>query len=56
MYIALRKKYIHVYNWKKPSMHKFVSLINSTNANHLRKFGPFVYQAFKHRSEVLYMN
>ena len=26
------------------------------NANHLRKLGTFVYQAFKQRSEVLYIN
>ena len=56
MYIELRKKYIPVYYWKRPSMHKFVNLINSTKANHLRKLGTFVYQVFKHRSEVLYMN
>ena len=46
------RAYIPVYYWKRASMHKIVN----SNATHLRKLGIFVYEAFKHRSEVLYMN
>ena len=36
-YLDLRNNHIAKYYWKKPSMYKFVELINSTNINCLRK-------------------
>ena len=46
LYSDLRIKYIPKYNWKRPSMNKFVELLNSNNVNHLRKLGIFTYHAF----------
>ena len=54
LYNDLRKKYISKYFWIRPSMFKFVELINSTNQNCIRKLGAFIYQAFKLRTELLY--
>ncbi|MCG7867658.1 MAG: reverse transcriptase family protein, partial [Candidatus Thiodiazotropha taylori] len=54
LYNDLRKKYISKYFWSRPSMFKFVELINSTNQNCVRKLGAFIYQAFKLRTELLY--
>ena len=45
LYNDLRKKYISKYFWIRPSMFKFVELINSTNQNCIRKLGAFIYQA-----------
>ena len=36
IYIDLRKKYIPKYFWKRPSMFKFVELLNTTNMKILR--------------------
>ena len=53
-YTDLRKKYIPKYYWQRPSMLKFVDLINSNNNRNIKNLGTFVYQAFKLRSEMLY--
>ena len=53
-YTDLRKKYIPKYYWQRPSMLKFVDLINSNNNRNIKKMGTFVYQAFKLKSEMLY--
>ena len=51
---ALRKKYISKYYWQRPSMLKFIDLINSNDNRSIKKLGTFVYRAFKLRSEMLY--
>lgn len=56
LYEELRRKYISKYFWKRPSMYKFVELINSQNASCLRKLCIFIYQAFKLRTDILYRN
>ena len=56
LYQDLRKRYIAPYFWKRPSMFKFVNLINTTNKNYLRRLSVFIYQAFKQRTELLYRN
>ena len=35
-------------------MFKFIELINSDNATHVRKLCIFIYEAFKIRSDLLY--
>ena len=45
-YIETRQKYITKYYWQRPSMHKFIELINSDDTKLLRTVGSFVYQAF----------
>lgn len=54
LYNDLRIRYIPPYFWKRPSMFKFVELLNSSNTNYLRRLGTFSYHAFKLRSEILY--
>ena len=56
LYSDLRIKYIPKYYWKRPSMNKFVELLNSNNVNHLRKLGIFSYHAFNLRTELMYRN
>ena len=53
-YNELRKKYIPKYYFQRPSMYKFVELVTTENNTLMKKFGSFVYQAFKPRSEMLY--
>ena len=56
LYQDLRKQYISPYFWKRPSMFKFVNLINTTNKKCMRKLSVFIYQTFKQRTEILYRN
>ena len=42
--------------WKRPSMIKFVELLNFNNVNHLRKLGIFTDHAFGLRTELMYRN
>ena len=56
LYNNLRVKYLSPYFWKRPSMFKFLVLINSTNVNCMRKLSAFIFHAFKHRAELLYRN
>ena len=56
LYLDLKKRYISPYFWKRPSMYKFVDLINSTNVNCMRKLSAYIYHAFKYRTDVLYRN
>ena len=56
LYSDLRIKYIPKYYWKRPSMNKFVELLNSNNVNHLRKLGIFSSHAFNLRTELMYRN
>ena len=53
-YTELRKKYLSKYYWQRPSMFKFVDLINSNNIKYIKNLGTFVYHAFKLRSDILY--
>ena len=54
MYTELRRKYIPRYYYSRPSMSKFVELINTTNTKYLKNLGLFIYHAFKIRTEQLY--
>ena len=54
MFTELRKRYIPKFYLKRPSMIKFIDLINSTNERCIRKLSTFIFQAFKLRSELLY--
>lgn len=53
-YKDLRKQYISQYHWRRPSMFKFIDLINSSNISCIRKLCVFVFHAFKLRSDLLY--
>ena len=48
-YNELRKKYIPKYYFQRPSMYKFGELVTTENNTLMKKFGSFVYQAFKLR-------
>ena len=54
MFVELRKKYISRYYWNRPSMHKFISLINNDNETCIRNLSTFIFQAFKLRTELVY--
>lgn len=56
LYKDLRVKYLSPYYWKRPSMLKFIELINTTNVKCMRKLTAFIYHAFKCRTELLYRN
>ena len=53
-YNELRKKYIPKYYFQRPNMYKFVELVTTENNTLMKKFGSFVYQAFKLLSEMFY--
>ena len=55
-YTELREKYIPRYYWRRPSMFKFVELLNSTNMKLLRNLSIYIFHAFKCCTEQLYEN
>ena len=55
LFKEIRSKFIHKYYWKRPSMFKFVDLINSSNQKTIRNLSSFIFQAFKSRTELLYL-
>lgn len=56
IYIDLRRKYIPSYYYRRPSMLKFLELVNTNNIRYLKNLGSFIYHAFKTRTEQLYLN
>ena len=54
IFIELRTKYIPKYYWKRPSMYKFIKLLNTTKVKLLRNLSVYVYLAFKCRIDLLY--
>ena len=54
IFIELRTKYIPKYYWKRPSMYKFIELLNTTKVKLLRNLSVYVYLAFKCRTDLLY--
>jgi hypothetical protein len=54
MYIDIRKKYIARKYWIRPSMYKFVDLMNSENKNILKNLGIYINKAFIIRNTLLY--
>ena len=56
MYNDFRTRYIPKYYWKRPSMFKFVELVNTTNIKLLRNLSVYIYHAFKCRTDLLYGN
>ena len=55
IYTELRNKYIPKYFWRRPSMFKFIELMNTSNMKILRNQSIFIYHAFKCRAEQLYV-
>ena len=53
LYDELRKKYIARYYWVRPSMFKFLELLNS-NAGGIRKLSSYIFYAFGQRTNLLY--
>ena len=53
-YTELRRKYIPIYYYRRPSMLKFLELINTTNVRYLKNLGSYIYHALKTRTEQLY--
>ena len=58
VYAELRYKYIPKHYWKRPSMYKFVELLNTTYMKILRNLSIYIYiyHAFQCRTEQLYVN
>ena len=52
MLTELRKKYISRYYWNRPSMHKFISLINNQNQTCIRKLSTFIFQALNYEQNL----
>ena len=55
-YTELRNKYIPRYFFRRPSMFKFVELLNTTNTKILRNLSTYIFLAFEYRTEQLYAN
>ena len=55
-YASLRTTYISKYYWNRPSMVKFIDLINTTNKTVCLKLSVFIHKAFNNRSAVLFSN
>ena len=53
LFLDLRKKYISKYYWSRPSMLKFIELLNASNTSCIRKLCCYVH-AFKQRTDLLY--
>lgn len=56
LYVDLRKKYISKYYWSRPSMFKFIELLNTPNKSCTRKLCCYVFHAFNQRTGFLYMD
>ena len=59
VYAELRYKYIPKYYWKRPSMYKFVELLNTTNMKILRNLSIYIYIScfsMSHRTAVFESN
>ena len=54
LFLDLRKKYISKYYWSRPSMFKFIELLNASNTSCSRKLCCYVFHAFKQRTDLLY--
>ena len=54
MYTELRRRYIPIYYYRRPSMLKNLELINTNNVRYLKNLGSFIYHALKTRTEQLY--
>ena len=54
LYLNLRTQYINKYFWKRPSMVKFIELVNTENVHVLKKLSTYIEKAFKLRQDVLY--
>ena len=53
LYDDLRKRYIARYYWVRPSMFKFLELLNS-NVGGIRKLSSYIFYAFSQRINLLY--
>ena len=55
LYESLRKKFLPVYYYKRPSMVKFVELLCTNDDILIRKLASYVFHAFQLRSNVVYV-
>lgn len=56
LYSMLRRIYIDKYYWQRPSMMKFIELVNSDNIRCICNLAIYTYKAFKLRTDELYLN
>jgi len=54
LYKDLRDKYIPKFFRTRPSMHKFIQLLQTTNRKVLRNFGTYIFYSFELRKQYLY--
>ena len=52
-YNEIRQKYIKRYFRQKPSMFKFIDLLNCQNQSDVIKLGKFIYEAFRIRNSII---
>ena len=55
IYVDLRKQYILRKFWVRPSMFKFIELINNENKKITRNLGTYIHNAFMLRNSVLHV-
>lgn len=53
-YDCIRKQYVKQYYITRPSMHKFIELLNTNNVSELRKLAIFIKQIFNHYSQFVF--
>jgi hypothetical protein len=56
IYNDIRSKYIPAKYWRRPSMSKFIELLEIQNHEIIRNLGTYIWNAFKKRSEIMYGN
>ncbi|MCG7875034.1 MAG: reverse transcriptase domain-containing protein [Candidatus Thiodiazotropha endolucinida] len=54
LYTCLRRKYIDSIYWNRPSMHKFVQLIQSNDPRIITNLAIYIYKAFEVRNTEMY--
>ena len=54
LFLELIKKYISKYYWSRPSMFKFIELLNTLNTSRIRKLCCYVFHAFNQRTDLLF--
>ena len=54
LYHELRVEYINRYYWRRPNIPRFIELLQSENANIIRKLAIFVQKSFEKRNRTFY--
>ena len=55
LYENLRNKYIDNYYTTRPSMFKFVELLNTDRKKQIRNLSIFIHKAFEERVKIVYI-